>query len=635
VSAADAPSQQQPKVQKREKVSWTTRLREEPSARAAFVCLIGMTVVSTAVRAALVTRVHAPTVFSDELGYTKLAQSIGKTGHLALFDDRGLSYSPLYSVVLSPIYALGASAPTAYALAKFLNAFLISLSVFPIFKIARFVLPRRLSLVVAGLAAVAPLMSYPSFTISESLAYPLCLVGFWATLEAVRRPSPSTDALFLVAAFVATTARLQLIVLVPAGVTAMFFAALLRQDTGEGLIGRVKRSAVEHWLLLGVVCAGLLIAGAGAVAGHDVLSAFGRYDVVGRNGLPNLGHFLSILIRHVAGVDLAVGVVPFVGSLVAAFAFVRSGRRPEQIAFAAVALAASAWFVVEVAFDAAIFDSPTADVPRIHERFLIYLVPLFLVGLFAAFRIPAGRASTRLYWLAAAVAALLPATIPFHTVVNNTVSIDTFSLQPFAHVVHGELKAIPGAPLAAVWLAATLGLLYIQVRDRFRAVVILVLIPFIAIWSFSRSRIEDGSNFGRSVLPAHVDWIDRAHPVGPVVLVTARHPATAELETSYTNLSISRLYYLCDRAFGSDFGELPAKISKSGRLRGPTGFIKAPYVVGQASLRLRGRIVARNPEGHEVLVAPLEDRISVSPGKRRTLRCHKAPLKRQRGIAGG
>ena len=160
------------------------RLREEPSGTTAFLCLIGVAVLSTAIRAALVTRVHAPTVFSDEMGYTKLAQSIGRTAHFGLFNERGFSYSPLYPLVLSPIYALDASAPLAYAATKTLNALLISLSVFPIYKIARFVLPRRFALLVVFLSALAPLMTYPSFTMSENLGYPF---AWWPSGRCSRR----------------------------------------------------------------------------------------------------------------------------------------------------------------------------------------------------------------------------------------------------------------------------------------------------------------------------------------------------------------------------------------------------------------------------------------------------------------
>src|SRR5207248_2781869 len=80
--------------------------------------------------------------------------------HFALFGKSGLAYSPLYPIVLSPIYALTSSMHTAYEWAKVENALLISLSVFPVYAIARFVLPRGRSVGVAALSLIAPLMLY-------------------------------------------------------------------------------------------------------------------------------------------------------------------------------------------------------------------------------------------------------------------------------------------------------------------------------------------------------------------------------------------------------------------------------------------------------------------------------------------
>jgi hypothetical protein len=104
-------------------------------------------------------------------------------------------------------------------------------------------------------------------------------------------------------------------------------------------------------------------------------------------------------------------------------------------------------------------------------------------------------------------------------------------------------------------------------------------------------------------------------PVGDVALVTARQ-ATPELQTAYSNLSVKRLYYLCRPAFGSEFGEQPARVARSGRLVGPRGALAAKYVVGPKSLHLVGRVVARNPKGHEVLVAPADSRVRVAPSTR-------------------
>src|SRR3954447_11716327 len=233
MTTAEAPTQRGPADTAGE-TSWRMRLRREASSRTAFLCLVGFALLSFAIRAAFVSRVHGPTVFSDEMVYERLAVSIGRDARLALFNEPGLSYSPLYSVVISPIYALGASAPTAYTLLKIVNAFLISLAIFPTYKIARFLLPRRLSLVVAGLSVVAPVMSYSSFTMSENLAYPLCLVSIWAMLEAIRAPSLRNDALLLLSIALAVLARIQLVVLGPAALTAAILAVLLRREIDRG-----------------------------------------------------------------------------------------------------------------------------------------------------------------------------------------------------------------------------------------------------------------------------------------------------------------------------------------------------------------------------------------------------------------
>jgi hypothetical protein len=602
-------------------------LRREPTAATASLVLVGLALISALVRVVFVSRIHAPTVFNDELGYVKLAESLGRTGRLALLDNPGASYSPLYPLVLSPIYALGASAPTAYALIKIVNACLLSLAVIPTYKIARFVLPRRFSLLVAGLTIVAPLMTYTSFTMSENLAYPLCLVAIWAMLEAVCRPSVRSDALLLAAIGLATVARIQLIVLLPAALTAMLVVALGAPPSGESRIRSLLRSGRQHVLLLAVLGGGVLVAAAGSLVGHDVLSVLGRYSNVFRRGLPDIRTLLDLLLRHIAGIDLAVGVAPFVAALGLTVVFFRSRRSADQIAFAAVAACVTAWFVVEVAIEAALFDSPNGDVPRIHERFLIYVVPFFLVALVAGSRLRESKSLPRIFLAAALVAALLPAAIPFATVVNATISVDTFGLEPFARIVAGDTTAIPHATIAAVWISATLALLYVYVRRRLRTVVLLILLPFVAYSGLARVRIEGSSAFGRSLLPAHADWVDRARPSGDVVLVSAGESAVPALQTLYSNLEIDRIYYLCRPVVGSDFGERAVAIDRAGRVRDGSQVVRAKYAVVPWSLAVRGRVPAWNGEGGQALVELRNGRLTV-PVWNRHVDCSVARARR-------
>ncbi len=216
-------------------------LRAHPTAATAFA-LAGLAAASAVLHVILAREAHGPFVFMDELGYERMALSFARTGHFALFGKGGLAYSPLYPVVLSPIYALTSSMHTAYEWAKVENAVLISLSAFPVYGIARFVLPRGRSIEVAALSLLAPLMLYSGFEMSESLAYPLCLLATWAMLRAVRRPSVRNDALLLAAIVLACAARLQLVVLVPAALTAFLLVALARPEPSEGRLRTIRLS---------------------------------------------------------------------------------------------------------------------------------------------------------------------------------------------------------------------------------------------------------------------------------------------------------------------------------------------------------------------------------------------------------
>jgi hypothetical protein len=597
---------------------WSARFRRAPSGRTVLLGLVGIAALSALLRVALVAGVHAPVVFSDELGYAELARSIGRTGHLALLNQRGLSYSPLYAVVLSPIYAFGVSAPTAYTAMKIANALLISLSVFPIYKIARFALPRRTSLLVAAVSTLAPLMFYSSYTMSENLAYPLCLTAIWAMLESVRAPSARSDAVLLGTIFLACVTRVQLVVLVPAALTAVFLAAVLGPEDGVNVGRSLIQALRRHWLLLCSLAGAFLPVLVRGFVGEGVFSIAGRYDIVGRSGFPDAWPFIDQFARHLAGVDLALGVVPFVGAIVAAIAFARSRFPRGRLPFAAVAVSVTTWMLVEVAWEAALFDGPHGDVPRIHERFLIYVVPLFLTALFATIHLDV---SARLCLGAVAFAALLPVVIPFHTVVNQTIGADTFGLHPFARPDGGRLVAISHVTLAAILAAAVLGLVYVRLRSWTQGLVLLVLIPFALTSYLTRDRIESASAFTRSLLPRdHRDWVDAVSPRGDVILISGLtledRPA---LETAYNNNSITRLYYVCVYTAGSEFGERQVTIDRSGRLRGPAGYLKARYVVAPASLHIRGTVLTRNRSGREVLVAPEGSRVKIPPARRGTI----------------
>jgi hypothetical protein len=375
------------------------------------------------------------------------------------------------------------------------------------------------------------------------------------------------------------------------------------------------RAVRAHWLLFGVTAAGLLAVGIRALAGGDVYSALGRYANVGTSGFPDLRRVLELVYHHLVGLELAVAFIPFVGTLIAAFVFLRSGRPERYVPFAAVATSLTAWLLVQIAIDAALFDVAGSQ-PRIHERFMIYAIPFFIVALLAAVDVRPARASARVHLVAAAIVSVLPAFIPFGTYVNSTIGGDTFGLNPFARVRAGELVPLPFAAGVVVLVAATLSLTYVKVLRQRVGLTVVYMAAILALLSvIAGVRIKSASVVARSVLPEHVDWVDRAAPAGDVILV-GDAAALAARESAFFSVDIDRVFTLCTRTFAPEFGERHVVIGSDGVIRDGSLPVRASYAVVPARLHVEGRVLGRNRQGGQELVAPTNSRLTVASSVR-------------------
>lgn len=601
------------------------------SARGAFFALVAIALLSFLLREALGAAVRGPFVFMDELGYQRIAWSFSQTGHLELFGKGGLAYSPLYSIVLAPLARLASGVSESYRWAKGVNALLMSLSIFPTYAIARFLLSRRGALAVAALAALAPLMMYANLLLSENLAYPLFLLAVWAMLRALRDPRPRNDLLLLAAILVACSARLQLVALIPTAVTAIVLLAVVgARSRGDGIALALGRALLQHLVFLGPIALVAVAAFARAVANGGKLPLAGRYAIVGtaRASAVQVG---KLAVQHLAGLDLATGVAPFAAALLGVCALRRSGFARNGVIFASVALSATFWLLLEVAFDAAAFDRRATqtrsvalppDLPRIHERYLIYLIPLFLVAFVAMLR---RRLPLPAILSASAVAAVLPAAIPFGRDINNSIVVDSFALQVFGRSVAGSYRSIHHATTAAVLIAAALALLFtLAVLGRHRrSAVALTAAVFVVMSAFVWVRVLGAANASTSTgLPARPDWVDRVVGNSSVAMVGGRGvQRIGLLETAFYNVSIERLYYTCKMAFGADFGERALTIGAAGSLGEPTGPLEARYAVVPRSFGIRGAVLARDPRSGLELVAPVGGKLVVTRGARAAARC--------------
>ena len=437
-------------------------------------------------------------------------------------------------------------------------------------------------------------------------------------LRAVRRPGLANDGLMLAAIFVASAARLQLVVLLPAALSAILLAALAR----ERRLHAVRRAVSEHWALFGLVGVAFVAGLARAVMNGGNLPLAGRYANVG-TAHASAWRVVALFFQHLAETDFAVGVIPFAAALLAGYALARSGFPERASIFASVAVASVFWFLLEVALDAAAFDgtsahprhpSPFTDLPRIHERYLIYLVPFFLVALFAALSDRRPLREARALVGAAVVSALLPALIPFATVINGTSPIDSFALQVFGASRHGKVVPVTHATTAIVALSGLLAIVFVLALTRLLpppAAVVITAAALLGLSTLEAANMVSASPWTALGLPAHADWVDRAVGNGASVNLVGGPGVerAALLETAFSNASIARVYYTCSVSFGPDFGEQPLAAGAA---------LQARYAVVPASFNAPGRILADDRAGKLVLLAPTKGTLRIPSALRCT-----------------
>jgi hypothetical protein len=314
---------------------------------------------------------------------------------------------------------------------------------------------------------------------------------------------------------------------------------------------------------------------------------------------------------------------------------VRGGFPRRWLVFASVALATTFWILLEVAFAAAEFDatslhplpgSAAADLPRIHERYLIYLIPLFLVALLAALPLLRGRIPMRNHVAIAAIAVALPAAIPFGTVINNTNGVDSFALQIFGKQLPGNVVPVSHATLLILVLSAFAAFVYLCAAAQ---PLPLLAVAMTAVALIGLSTVELGRQLSRINpaalgLPAHANWIDRT--VGgqsDVALVAGAGVRALPLEEiAFANLSITHVYRTCGAVFGSDLGEQRlTPDGASGVLLTPSGPLRTRYAVVPTAFHAPGRVLAHDRAGKLVLLAPSGGTLRVPPGRRSVVYC--------------
>ncbi len=543
--------------------------------------LTGIVVASTVFRAWLGSRMPAPFIFTDELQFQENARSLaGGDGLLVRGEPFGIA-SVLYPLLIAPAHALFDSLPDAYAAARTINAVLMSLAAVPAYFLARRVLPAGLSLLGAVLAVALPSLAYSGTIMSENAFYPAFLLVAWALVRALETPSVARQAVLLAACGVAMLTRVQGLALVLAALTAPLLLCAI-----------ARRPLRPFAPLYGVVVGGaVLVLAAQLARGASLASLFGAYQVVGEESY-DLTEVLRFLLWHVAELDLYVGVFPL-----AAFILLAARARslePAAQAFVAASIALAAWMLLVVAAFASRFAG------AIEERNMFPVATLFLTALLVWIDRGAPRPRA-LAAVAAVVAAVLPALIPYERFLQLKVRSDTLMIVPLWSLQDSiTLPRLDEAVLAA-GLAA--GLAFLLVPRRFALALPALVLAYFALaiqpiqaGPHGMERAAADALFEGIRVP-HRDWIDRAagRDADVAALWTGRTHRFTVNQNEFFSRSVGPVYTLG----GPMPGGLPETIvtvdEQTGEIRRDHGsVVSAQYAFTDGSVALDGVPVARD-----------------------------------------
>lgn len=345
---------------------------------------------------------RTPAIYTDELLYSKLAQSVAAGDWLSLRGESFFFPGVLPVLLQSPAWLID-DAETAYLVIKVANALVMASGAFAAYWLARaFVEPRRAAL--AGvLAAAAPALVYHGYLMSEALAYPVFLFTTGVVVRALARATPAWHAAAVGAIAVACATRVQF-----AAVAVAFFAA-------APFAGGIRRHARALLVLAG--CAALGLTALGPYTGAATI----EYEPA--QVLRWAGWTAALLPFGVAWILLPGALLGIAWSLV-------RPRRVEERAFAVFVVVLIPLTLLQCGLVGA------GQAFRPLERYTIYLAPLLVVA-FVVW-VDRGTPSRRANAALAAPLAMLPALLPLSQLAPVTdggaFSFDSVTLSAYTSV---------------------------------------------------------------------------------------------------------------------------------------------------------------------------------------------------------
>jgi hypothetical protein len=572
--------------------SWIA-VRDRAEAVPTWAWLSALVAVSTLARFFVALGYPAPWIFNDELTYSDLARSFGRTGHFALRGVPGLhGFGPVYPALIAPAYAIFDSVPHAYDGVRAINSLLMSLASVPSYFLARRLVGRSWALLAAVLTVAIPSMSYTAAVMTENAFFPLVMASALAMVLALERPTVLRQLLVFVAILLAFETRAQAAIFGPALVTTLLLVALVEVASapGDRWVATVVASIRRYAVMWGVLIVGSLLAILYEVArGRPLNSLLGTYG-----GVTQFRYAIGPIARwfffHLGELDLYLGVLPFAAFLLLVFMGLRPRQPDRELRiFAAVGVSLVFWFT----FTAAAYASNPIGY-RIEERYLFHIAPLLLI----AFAVWLGRGMPR-PWptaaLAAVAAAALPGTVPWPSLLDTNAVNGAFGLLPLIRLTQRGLQVNTVAEIVS--LGALIGAaIYVLLPRRAVLVAAIVVLGYFVVVDrnvTNATRTASLASIGSGIRAPHRDWVDRAAGRNSNVATLFYAPDQVPFwQNEFFNADVDRAYNLTPGPY-DPLPETLVQPTATGALVTADGRrVDAEYVLTNQALVPAGQAVA-------------------------------------------
>ena len=445
------------------------------------------------------TRHSTPWLFTDELQWAEQSRGVAHHGVQQL-RGHDVPFDSLYPYLIAPAW-WATTTSGGYAAAKYINAVVMTASIFPGYALARLFVPRWPA-VAAGIATAAiPSLAYVTLLIPEPLAYLWATLTLWLVARAFMRRSWGAAALAVAALVTAPYVRSELSVLfVAAIITTAGFAAT--SERGRRVIS--SWSARERLGLVLLLIGGFIVFAAEA----------NQRSISWRLGTHFHDRAFTYGLWAAGAFTIGVGVLPVVVAL--AWLLANRFRAHDERVLGALLVGSVIAFGLYTAVKASYISTYFAI--RVEERNFIYVAPI-VFAVVARWAI-AGRTRIVPLGLAAAAVWYLLDTTPYH---NNE---DFYSDAPgltvlqwlnrhISFTTNDARRLLFGILICSVVVLVCTDRLVRRRRLPQLAVPAGALLALLVIgWNlWGEAAAADASNrFStgfRGVLPTPPDWIDR------------------------------------------------------------------------------------------------------------------------------